>query len=228
MKIAIYDSNTDDTKLFNQLLKDYFGTVSIHYPDQFPDWSSYYDLIFLDIASYSKVKTSSFVYQQYINKTILVITSTQEYLAKGYNYGAKRFWKKPIHPDSFYNNMKELLQSLLPRYAYFFDPSLSNHKIYYKDIAYIEYENHHSILHMRDGCIFISHSPLKEWKQKCSHYGFSQPYKSFLVNLEVICAVTLDQRDLILEQGERIPLSRYYRPKVFQDYKNYIGYKVAL
>ena len=77
---------------------------------------------------------------------------------------------------------------------------LSNHKIFVKDILYIEFVDRKSTIHKLDGTTIITNCTLKYWYDKLNEFGFAYPYKAFLVNFEYISA--FKRNEIILINNE--------------------------
>ena len=60
--------------------------------------------------------------------------------------------------------------------------------------------------------------PLKHWIEKLSNKGFGQPYKSFLVNLDYVSGFSSDGKDIIMNNGEKIPLSKNFKKSFTNQY----------
>ena len=56
------------------------------------------------------------------------------------------------------------------------------------------------------------------WIEKLSNKGFGQPYKSFLVNLDYVSGFSSDGKDIIMNNGEKIPLSKNFKKSFTNQY----------
>lgn len=85
-------------------------------------------------------------------------------------------------------------------------------------ICYIEFLNRHTIIHFVNNIEKKTTYPLKYWIEELSNKGFGQPYKSFLVNLDYVSGFSSDGKDIIMNNGEKIPLSKNFKKSFTNQY----------
>ena len=107
--------------------------------------------------------------------------------------------------------MQSVLSTSFKQQYGFFDKNISQYKIHYKDMLYIEFLNRHTIIHFVNNIEKKTTYPLKHWIEKLSNKGFGQPYKSFLVNLDYVSGFSSDGKDIIMNNGEKNPLSKNFK-----------------
>ena len=164
----------------------------------------------IEIAS--KIRT-------YNRSSIIIITSSfKKYLIDGYKIEAKRYLIKPIDEKVFNIEMQSVLSTSFKQQSGFFDKKISQYKIHYKDMLYIEFLNRHTIIHFVNNIEKKTTYPLKHWIEKLSNKGFGQPYKSFLVNLDYVSGFSSDGKDIIMNNGEKIPLSKNFKKSFTNQY----------
>ena len=160
----------------------------------------------------SKIRT-------YNRSSIIIITSSfKKYLIDGYKIEAKRYLIKPIDEKVFNIEMQSVLSTSFKQQYGFFDKKISQYKIHYKDMLYIEFLNRHTIIHFVNNIEKKTTYPLKHWIEKLSNKGFGQPYKSFLVNLDYVSGFSSDGKDIIMNNGEKIPLSKNFKKSFTNQY----------
>lgn len=91
--------------------------------------------------------------------------------------------------------------------------------IYRRDILYLESEHHDIRLHTLGEVLPVTES-LSQCEQKLRNQGFVRIHRSFLVNMyHVRC---LEKGNVLLDNGERLYVSRQRYPEVKFQFENYI------
>jgi len=88
-----------------------------------------------------------------------------------------------------------------------------------KDILYLESERHEIRIHCVNE-ILVTAETLAQCEKKLECPGIARIHKSFLVNLYHV--VRLERECLILDNGERLYISRYRYPEVKMQFEDYI------
>lgn len=151
---------------------------------------------------------------------IIITTSYSKYAIDGYKIHADRYFIKPINQLEFNLEMEAVIKKYIKKTIGFYDSKISNHKIFIKDILYIEFVDRKSTIHKLDGNTIITNCSLKYWYDKLNEFGFAYPYKAFLVNFEYISA--FKKNEIILINNESIPLSRHYKKEFDQKYNDFL------
>lgn len=88
-----------------------------------------------------------------------------------------------------------------------------------KELLYLESEHHNILLHVGAGVLPISET-LAQCEEKLKGMGFVRTYRSFLVNMYHIRC--LEKESALLDNGERIYVSRRRYPEVKLTFESYI------
>lgn len=185
-----------------------------------------YDLIFMDIKM---ERTDGLRAAEEIRKIdrsvgLMFLTSFKQYVWKGYEYGAAGYLLKPVA----YGVLKMELDRFFLGYRGKDEPylSFSNHsgkyKALYRDICYAETARRNVLVHfekMQEQVIFKSMKEISALL--CAHRDFAQCHQSFIVNLAYVRAV--QDMELILTTGARIPVSQPRRKKFMAELTDYWG-----
>ena len=187
-------------KLLNSFLQSNNILYKIDYLENFDVGSNLfleYDLIFLDIelGDYNGIEIASKI--RTYNRSSIII---------------------PIDEKIFNIEMQSVLSTSFKQQYGFFDKKISQYKIHYKDMLYIEFLNRHTIIHFVNNIEKKTTYPLKYWIEELSNKGFGQPYKSFLVNLDYVSGFSSDGKDIIMNNGEKIPLSKNFKKSFTNQY----------
>lgn len=88
-----------------------------------------------------------------------------------------------------------------------------------REILYLESEGHEIRLHLETGLLMIRES-LSQCEERLKGRGYVRIYTSFLVNMYHIRC--LEKEDVLLDNGERLYVSRRKYPQVKLMFENYI------
>lgn len=98
----------------------------------------------------------------------------------------------------------------------FINQRISNEKILFSDILYIDTYNRKTRIHFTNGKILNTSLTMKEWVASLDSEIFNQPHKSYIVNLTYISSIS--DKDLYLINNEIIPISRNIKKQFQQHY----------
>lgn len=130
-------------------------------------------------------------------------------------YIVKPFTKEELFAtiEIAFNNFRQNQQTA-PRvnmpekdYAIFKDGS-TFHKVFFKDLLYLESEGNYTLLHCLGARQVVVRSPLTELLENLPPGIFCRVHRSYAVNIHQVIAV--ESLDVILLQG-KVPLSKGYR-----------------
>lgn len=224
MNIAIIEDDDQELKNLLSCIQNFFTKKEFSYhivvftdPGKLLQAINDIDLVFLDIQISENINGIDIgIELRKRNKDIKIIfvTNYTKYLIDGYRANANRYFVKPISQNHFDVEINNVLEDYLQCFAGFIDTRISKHKIYFKDIVYIEFYDRKTILHLINGDKINTLYSLKYWKDKVDSFPFAQPYKSIIVNLNHISGFS--KNDIVLVNNEIIPLSKHYK-KEFED-----------
>lgn len=180
-----------------------------------------YDLLFLDIEvhEHSGIELGMKIRSNNKDCIIVLCSSFSKYLVDGYKVQAQRYMLKPIDVLVFETEMDSLLKNVLKDNKSFFDPKISNHKIFYKDIHYIEFINRKSIIYLNNHEIYETIYPLKYWLEQVESLDFVQCHRSFVINMNYIASY---KKDIQLTSNTILPISRHYKEPFITTYHQFL------
>ena len=232
LKVLVFEDNIDEINILQNYAKSFFDArnISYHmdYKNTFPEdlnCLSNYDIVFLDIqlGNQNGIIFGEKLTEAYPGIVTIITSKYSQYLIEGYKINARRYFLKPYTQELFNIEMDDVLSSNFFKQHYgFYDEQIAPYKIHYRDILYVEYSFHKSIIHFIDDNIVSCYYPLKYWIAKLSDKGFSQPYRSFIVNLSYIENFSSGENNIIMSNGDRIPISKYYKKQFFLEYMEYL------
>lgn len=176
--------------------------------------SNLFDIIILDIEmeGINGIKTAEYIRKIDANVIIIFLTSFESFVYRGYEVKAFRYILKnqPMSlrleqlraaiNEGFLNN----LTIILP-YRY------SDCKFRLRDIMFIEVLGREITVHTKDEKFSFT-GRLADYEKELVSNRFIKTNKSFLVNTLNISFI--DKTDVIMTNGEKVPLSRKYRNQV--------------
>lgn len=227
MEIIIYEDNLEDQELLSKFIKAFFYKKDVKYnihlcknsKDLLKNISSY-DLCFLDMELDYETKNGIDIGLEIrcvcADIRIIIVSNYKKYLIDGYKVQADRYFIKPLNQNEFNIELEIILKNYLENYLGIFDIKISKEKIYFNDILYIEFFDRKTVLNLTNGKKIPTSYALKEWAVLVENLSFSQPHKSFLVNLKHV--TTFDNTIIIMINNDHIPLSRHYKKKFVEKY----------
>ncbi len=225
MRIAVCDDDLHTVQTITAMLKEYDGSAAI---DGFLSAAALlehaktatYDAVFLDIEmpapnGYDAAKTLTAAEK---HPLIVFVTHTSAYAVRGYGV-AFRYLLKPISPDAVRETMQAVEEELRSyRITVSFDGTA--YVLDVRRILYAEVLNHTTILHMQDENLTFR-AALKELQTQLPARCFGAPHQSYLVNLQHIRSA--NPQDIVMVNGDRIPVSRRRRKAFLQQFHAYLG-----
>lgn len=229
-KIAICDDNELQRQLLAEVLEEYyrrnFEKLELLEYDKgealiFDAKDEEYDvdLIFLDICmpGMDGMDTAKALRELHCCAEIVFLTATAEYALEGYDVQAAGYLVKPID----INKLNHLLRHIFWReqrkrievkcgkqYRYPF----------INDIVYIESFKHQAIIHLVDGSTIKTIEKISTLKAQIDDVRFIQCHQSYLINMSYIADI---QKNVILADGEEIPLSIRRKTEVIERYHQF-------
>ena len=229
MRVLIFDDNKDDIEIIRTCCNHFFNKKKIKYTiDVCPNQSyllkniNYYDMLFLDVEinTLNGIELGLEIRKANTDCRIIITSNYKEYLIDGYKINADRYFIKPISQLDFDIEMEAVVNRFFRNYLGIYDETICKRKIYYKEILYIESFDRRTKIHLLNGSILITNYPLKDWIEKLDQFSFAQSHKSYLINLSFITGFT--KQDVILENNEKIPLSRFYKSSFNNKHFDYL------
>ena len=219
MRIAICEDNKEHTEILAEMVnrwakKENIQVVIGRYQsaeqflfcmkDELP-----YDLAFLDIqmSKINGLQLARMIREEDRLIFLVFTTALKKYAPKGYEVSAFRYLIKPLQEDEVFQALSAASQMLEVRKkeAIIVTQSDKSRRIFMDDIYYIEVDNHHIILHLRDETIRFK-AKLKEFETQFKEPQFCKCHRSYIVNLKYTGKIS---REGVEIDGKRtLPISR--------------------
>ncbi len=176
-----------------------------------------YDLLILDIQM-GKIDGISLAKKiRESNKTvkILFITGISDYISEGYEVDAMHYLLKPIQKEKLFTLLDKANITIPEEFIL-----LQNNKINLKDIFYIESIGRKVKLKLEDDELLLT----SKFTDILPQTKLFPCHRSYAVNISHIKSIT--KTDLILDNGEQIPVSRRLHKDTCEAFTTYFGEKM--
>lgn len=150
------------------------------------------------------------------NATIIYISTYDNLVYESFKYSPLRFIRK----NKINEELCEAIQAFFEKrqhsgYSLMFSTDLGKKSIQVNDIMYVEVNSHKLHIHEKDN-LTIANGNLKDVEGQMHTYGFIKTHQSYLVNFRYINFI--NHREVLLDDGESIPLSRGRYEQVKKEY----------
>lgn len=150
---------------------------------------------------------------------IVFITGLADHMATGYEVAALHYLLKPVDPEKLHTVLdRALAANKAAEPALLIESDGAQRRIRQRDILYIEALSHHVDIHASDG-IWTAKIQLRALEAELTPPAFLRCHRSYLVGLRHVQAIT--RTDVLLENGQAIPLSRRLYHAVHQAFIRY-------
>lgn len=181
-----------------------------------------YDIVFMDIEMPSP---NGFEVAQILRKRanpplVIFVTKSNSYTILGYGV-AFRYLAKPITYESLTSVLALAIKEREPSKISFSCEGMC-HVLVVKDIIYCETLDHILTVYTRDAC-YSSRASMSELMSQLPSEDFTQPHKSYLVNLNYVQSVGTNSVSLVSGVTKfQVPLSKGKRKQFIQRLGEYI------
>lgn len=236
MNIAIIEDSGQELSLLERCLQSYLSSRQVYrvidtytsgeaFLENWPSKS--YDLVFLDILmeGISGIEVARKIRETDSECLLIFISSSKEYALQDFEVRAFDYLLKPLSEERFQKTM-DLCQNELAKHIRYIEVKESRTlvKIPLNEIIYTDYYNHYIQIHTAARLIrsyqqFDVFSPLL-----LCYPQFLCCYRNCIVNMDHVDSV--DKHDFVMENGERVPITRGNRNSIYQQYADYQFLKI--
>ena len=236
MNIAIIEDSGQELSLLERCLQSYLSSRQVYrvidtytsgeaFLENWPSKS--YDVVFLDILmeGISGIEVARKIRETDSECLLIFISSSKEYALQGFEVRAFDYLLKPLSEERFQKTM-DLCQNELAKHIRYIEVKESRTlvKIPLNEIIYTDYYNHYIQIHTAARLIrsyqqFDVFSPLL-----LCYPQFLCCYRNCIVNMDHVDSV--DKHDFVMENGERVPITRGNRNSIYQQYADYQFLKI--
>lgn len=230
MKIAIVDDKKEDRDELTILLREFLFKHNIEFSiNKFSSAEKFlsifekdmFDLCFMDIYmdGMNGMQASRILYQKDSECMIIFLTTSNEFLAEGYDVRAWRYLIKPITTDTIYKILPDCIEKILSRRCRLkVTVNRIETEIPFSKILYVLSSNRKTEIYLYNDKIELSsHIPFSKTIQPLlNDYRFIQCGKGIVVNMSHITRLT--EPGFLMNDNHTIPISRRELPEVKKKY----------
>lgn len=184
------------------------------------------DLLLLDIKmpGIDGIQLKEFLQAERQNVRILFITNHTEAMPEAFGMWVLGFLEKPVEYGEFQRKMDSVVADIGDDERYVMVKNGSGvYKVYLKQIRYIQGDGKYTRLYLQGKADYLfSECSLGSWKERLEPSGFFLCHKSYLVNFYHVRAV---QEEILLSEGDHLPMSRRMRKDCMAQYRKYLWEK---
>lgn len=182
-----------------------------------------FDIVFLDIYmnGIDGLETARRIRERSDECILIFSTTSEQHAVKSFRVRAFDYLVKPYQYDQFEEIMRLVDKTLLKR-AHYIEVKEGRGfiKVLLRTIRYADYYNHYVQIHTNERMI-RSYLPFSEFAPQLLMYPqFLYCYRNCIINMDRVN--TMDEKDFIMQDGERIPIARAQRVRIRQYYADYI------
>ena len=181
-----------------------------------------YDIVFLDVdmPQLNGIQLGKKLREKNPDVAVIFQTGFPQYAIEGYECEALRYILKPVTPEKIEQALERALSVIRSRNHYVMVKlRKSVHRIFIREILYVECCRRHIIYHLRDRDIDTI-GVLSEVYESLRNHGFYQVHQGYIVNFDKI--YDFKGYDIILEGGVTVPVSVRKKAEVMQEYVKYL------
>lgn len=217
--LSRYEKEHED----NFIVRTFYDGIDI-----LDDYTSEYDLIFLDIhMKFQDGMTTAKKIRELDDSVIIVfITALAQYAIEGYKVNAMDFILKPVVYQQLEGTMDKVLK-IADKYHKSKEVIVSDdgakRKIDTEDIYYIEVVGHIIVIHSKAGIYETRSKTLKAIAEELKEFGFVQSGQSHLINLKYVDKI---KGDVVTVAGDDLFLSRSRKKDFIAAFGEYVGMEI--
>ncbi len=231
MRVAVCDDEKAQQSLLEKYLKEWgemrkvpVQTVSFLNGESFAfAWEDdkAFDLLVLDIemGQLNGMELAAQIRRTDEEVPILFVTGYEEYIAQGYEVSALHYLLKPLHKEKLFAVLDRLQRQKKPEERICFQAEEGQLALPLSKIWFVEAEGHQCLLVTGEREYRLRENLSSTAKLLSEKQEFVRTHRSYLVNLQHICAIV--KSELVLDDNRRLPLSRNAAKEVQAAWKKY-------
>lgn len=180
------------------------------------------DILFLDVQmkEIDGICVKDRFEAERIRTKIIFISSCPESMPEAFGTNVIGFLTKPINYEIFCEKVDKAIKKASEDARYiFFNEAGNSKKVYISDILYVRADGRYKEIHMIDKSkVLLSEKSLKYYQEELGKDAWMS-HKSYLINLSHVVEV---DNEVILDNGEKLPISRRYRSAFVERFRKNI------
>lgn len=188
--------------------------------------SNCFDIIFLDIhlPDMLGMDIAKILREKYKDLLLVFVTAYDNYVFEAFDYDAFAYIRK----NEFYDKIEGVIKRLVERYVNIHNERLfkntnGQYKIRFKDVVYLDSDNHKISIHYNNNIIINITDSLSKLEQELSVYSFCRIHAGILVNLNYVYSI--EKTYVVVNYGKifkHLPVSRHRIKKVKEVFQLYL------
>lgn len=185
------------------------------------------DILLLDVEmdGIDGLRVKNILQRQKADTRIIFISSHEEAIPEAFGRQVYGFLKKPLDYGEFQKKMNIVLEDLKEQDRYVMcDTPEGVRKILTNQIQYIKADGAYTRIYLEgeEGYIFSDKS-IGAWNAELENWDFGMSHRSYLVNFYYVRSA---EKDVLLKNVQRLPLSRRMAKEFQTKYREFIWRKV--
>ncbi len=178
------------------------------------------DILLLDIEMplMDGIETARRLRERKSSCVIIMLTSNVSRFKEAFRIGALRYVTKPIDEEELFEALHEAENHLIGRRIFQIEEKGIAYSIPESDIVYLMSDRNATYIYAKHR-EFRSQVSLQDWKEQLDERVFYLCHRSYLVNMGYVN--DFSEKEVSLETGEKIPVSRRKYQAFFQKYMEY-------
>lgn len=152
---------------------------------------------------------------------IIYITSHIQFMENAFGKNVYSFLTKPVMKDKFYKVMDLIIRDMEEDFIVKID-NKDNPYINSKTIIYIKAQDKYTTVKTREGEYLVRRS-MNDWENILANRFFYRIHKSYIINLAYVKRI---DNLILMDNGEKVTVSKRYIHSFKESYYNYIKRKV--
>lgn len=236
MKIAIVDDEINEREIIKKYIREWAdaGKQLVEFSG-FDNSESFlfsweddkdYALLVLDIemGEISGLELAEKIRSEDKNLPIVFVTGYDEYIQYGYDVSALHYLIKPVNKERLFQALNKLAEREEENVkSLIVNAENKVRRIQINNVLYIEAAGHGSIMHTEDEVVSLKESFGEIERQMLPTKEAVKCHRAYLVNLKFVSAI--QNSNLILDNGERLPISRSRIKNVRNEFLRYYSHR---
>ena len=234
-RLCICDDHQEDLERLETVTQDLFRghpdipvcIQSFYSPYDLLEWlkeKGGFDLYLLDIIMphMSGVELARKIRERGETAQILFLTSSREFAMDAFSVNAAGYLLKPVEKDAFCKAVLSAVQSLAPAddMHLLLKTREGLRRVRLRELVMVESFDHSRVCTLAGGAELETSATLTALMEQLEGDGrFFSPHRAYIVNLEYVNG--LNAGELLLVNGQRVPVSRKIFPRLKEAYIRY-------
>lgn len=232
MKIAIVDDEVNEQEIIVKYISEWAESKKelvefFHFQSSegfLFSWEEEkdYNLLLLDIemGEINGLELAKKVRLEDKHIPIIFVTGYDEYMQYGYDVSALHYLIKPVNKERLFQALNRLEESEQEEVkTLVLNAGSGVRRLQINNMMYVEAAGHGSVMHTPDEEISLKESFGEMEKQLAGVCEIVKSHRAYLVNLRFVSAI--QNANIILDNNERLPISRNQMKNVQQEFLKY-------